>query len=150
MSSNFVPCLTSVVLTASGTPDAIQYLDLVMEDWKFCRFVAQVAYSATAATTGVTIDLYGGTGVLTGSPSGGFPQLFYGSTIPSQPLAYFGDNNVSVSMVTVTPNSGTAVTKNTAFYFDFPQIRLPGLVRLKFANQDSTNSATIKLLADVS
>lgn len=150
MSSNFIPVLTGITLGASGGGSATQYLDLNMQDYKFCRFVSEVTYSATSSVTGVTVDLYGGMGTLSVAPTGSFPQVFWGSTIPAQPLAHFGDNNVSVTMVTVTPSSGSTQTKSTSFYFDFPQIRLPGLVRLKISNTDATNTATFKLFADVS
>lgn len=150
MSSNFIKCLDSITLSASGSAGGTQYLDLVMEDWKFCRFVMEVSYEATSSVTGVTADLYGGMGTLSATATGAFPQVFWGATVPSNPSAHFGDNSVSVSTQSITAGSASPVSANTAFYFDFPQIRLPGLVRLKFANTDTVNPATVKLFADVS
>jgi hypothetical protein len=151
MSSNFIPTgVTSITLAPSGSTGYRQYVDLVMEDWKFVRFVSEVTYAATAATTGVAIDLYGGMGTLAATASGSFPQVFWGSTIPSQPNLHMGDNAVAVSMVAPTAGSGSAQTTKTSFYFDYPQIRLPGIVRLRFTNSDATNAATFSLYADVS
>lgn len=121
-----------------------------MEDWKFCRFVSEVTYAATASNTGISITLYGGTGVLVAAPSGSFPQVFWGATIPAQPNAHYGDNGVAITLSTVTPSQASPTTTKTSFYFDFPQIRLPGLVRLKFSNLDATNPAVVALFADVS
>jgi len=151
MSSNFIPTgVTSVVLAPSGNAGYRQYVDLVMQDWKFCRFVSEVTYPATASTTGVSIDLYGGMGTLAATATGSFPQVFWGSTIPAQPNLHMGDNAVAVSMVSLTTNATASQQANTSFYFDFPQIRLPGIVRLRFTNSDPTNAATFSLFADVS
>ena len=151
MSSNFIPTgVTAITLAPSGSTGYRQYVDLVMEDWKFCRFVSEVTYAATAATTGVAIDLYGGMGTLAATATGSFPQVFWGSTIPAQPLLHVGDNSVPVSMVSLTAGATSTQTAKTSFYFDFPQIRLPGIVRLRFTNSDSTNPATFSLYADVS
>lgn len=151
MSSNFIPTgCTSITLAPSGTTGYQQSVILVMQDWKFCRFVSEVSYPATASTTGVAIDLYGGMGTLTATATGSFPQVFYGATPPVNPNAHFGDNSVSVSMSSLTASATAAQQANTSFYFDFPQIRLPGLVKLRFTNSDPTNSATFSLYADVS
>lgn len=151
MSSCFIPTgVTAITLAPSGSDGYRQYVDLVMQDWKFCRFVSEVTYAATATTTGVAIDLYGGMGTLAATASGSFPQIFWGSTIPSQPNLHVGDNAVAVSMVSLTTSATATQTAKTSFYFDFPQIRLPGIVRLRFTNSDPTNAATFSLFADVS
>lgn len=151
MSSNFIPTgVTSITLAPSGTTGYQQYVDLVMEDWKFARFVSEVTYAATNTTTGVAIDLYGGMGTLSVAPSGSFPQVFWGADVQTPASVHFGDNAVSVTMQTVTPSVASPRTYKTSFYFDFPQIRLPGLVRLRFTNNDAVNAATFSLFADVS
>lgn len=148
MSSNFQSVLSSLTLAPSGT----WYVDLVLDDYKYFRALAEVRYSATATTTGVSIDIFSGMGKPDITASGGIPFVSRAS-VPAASAGvgpFYGDNSVAVSMVSLTANSSSTQLARTAFYFDFPQIRLGGLVRLKFKNNDASNNASIGFYADVS
>lgn len=136
-------------------PTSTYFIDFLMEDVKYCKFLSEVTYNATSSTTGVNIDIFSGIGnnLPSGTSFGGFPQALVG-TASSSPtlneLPQFGDNSASVTMVTVTPSLGSTQTKRTFFYLDYPLIRLGGLVRLRLTNTDPANSASVALFADIS
>lgn len=148
MSSNFQPVLSAQTIAPSGN----WYIDLVMEDYKFFRCLSEVAYDSTAATTGVSIDLFSGMGTPDVTPYGGVPYISR-ATVPAASAGigpFYGDNSAAVTMVSLTANATSTQLARTFFYLDFPQIRLGGLVRLKFTNNDTANNAVVSFYADVS
>lgn len=148
MSSNFQPVLNAQTIAPSGN----WYIDLVMEDYKFFRCLSEVSYAATAGTTGVSIDLFSGMGNPDVTPYGGIPYISR-ATVPAASAGvgpYYGDNSVAVTMVSLTASATSSQFARTFFYLDFPQIRLGGLVRLKFTNNDTANNATLSFYTDVS
>lgn len=148
MSSNFQPVLNAQTIAPSGN----WYIDLIMEDYKFFRCLSEVSYAATAGTTGVSIDLFSGMGNPDVTPYGGIPYISR-ATVPAASAGvgpYYGDNSVAVTTVSLTASATSSQLARTFFYLDFPQIRLGGLVRLKFTNNDTANNAVVSFYSDVS
>lgn len=148
MSSNFQPVLSAQTIAPSGN----WYIDFVMEDYKFFRCLSEVSYAGTAGTTGVSIDLFSGMGTPDITPYGGIPYISR-ATVPAASAGigpYYGDNSASVTMTSLTASATSSQLTRNFFYLDFPQIRLGGLVRLKFTNNDTANNATLSFYTDVS
>lgn len=148
MSSNFQPILNAQTIAPSGN----WYIDLVMEDYKFFRCLSEVSYATTAATTGVSIDLFSGMGNPDITPYGGIPYISR-ALVPAATAGvgpFYGSNSAAVTMVALTAGSTSTQLARTFFYLDFPQIRLGGLVRLKFTNNDTANDAVVSFYSDVS
>ena len=115
MSSNFQPVLSAQTIAPSGN----WYIDLVMEDYKFFRCLSEVAYASTAATTGVSIDLFSGMGTPDVTPYGGVPYISR-ATVPAASAGigpFYGDNSAAVTMVSLTDND-TANNAVVSFYAD--------------------------------
>lgn len=148
MTANFQVIFTSVTIAPSG----VYYSDFQLEDWKYGRLLCQEKYAATAATTGIDIDIYPGTGTLDVQASGGIPSISR-PTVPTPVFGvppFWGDNGMSVTMVDPTAGQGSEQIKETMFYLDAPLMRYGGLVRFKFTNTDPTNNAVVNFYADMS
>lgn len=133
-------------------PSASAFFDFNMEDLKYCRLGTEIAYNATAATTGMALYIYSGIGPLAGE-GGAIP--FTVSTTPASSgvdtFPFWGDNSTNaVSLTTITPSATSAQRRRTSFYLDFPQIRMGSLVRFAFVNQDAANAGTLSFYADIS
>ena len=149
MTANFQTIFTSVVLAPSG----VYYSDFLLTDWKYARLLCQQKYDATASgTTGIKIDIFPGTGTLDVVASGGIPSISR-PTVPTPTFGvppFWGDNSMSVTMI--SPNASTASEQitETMFYLDAPLMRYGGLVRFKFTNQDTANNCSVNFYADMS
>lgn len=131
---------------------ATQNLDLDLNDMVDVQLMTEIAYTATASSTGVSLNLIPGFGGpdTTYVPvpfTMAFPVVYnagVGSTVP-----VFSDNSDSVTMTSFTASSGTLQTKKTSFFFNTLLIRYPRWVRMQFTNTDPTNAATVKVYGDV-
>lgn len=137
---NYQVLKTGYFLAASGSGN----IDLDCVDSYNMQVLVEVVYQATAGTTGVSLTLYGGLGNSDPDVTGGLPIKEGGSSVPK-----YADNGESVSMVTITPSSGSTVTKRTLFFLNDIGIRWPRWVRMAFVNNDASNGVTINLYADI-
>lgn len=148
MTANYQQLANARTIASSASA----FFDFNMEDLKYCRLGTEIAYQATAATTGLDLYIYSGIGPLTAA-SGSIP-FTYSSTPAAagvDTFPFWGDNSTNaVSLTTITPSATSAQRRRTSFYLDFPQIRMGSLVRFAFVNRDASNAATLSFYADIS
>lgn len=127
-------------------PSSSAIVDFDLEHVADAQMLVEITYSATASTTGVSLSLYGGFGTKDplADESCGIPKVLGGSSVP-----VFADNGETVVMTTMTPSSVSSVTKRTSFYLSEIGTKWPRWIRMVFTNADASNTATVKLYADL-
>jgi len=127
-------------------PSSSAIVDFDLEHVADAQMLVEVTYPSTSSTTGVSLSLYGGFGTKDplADESCGIPKVLGGSSVP-----VFADNGETVVMTTMTPSSGSSVTKRTSFYLSEIGTKWPRWIRMVFTNADASNTATVKLYADL-
>lgn len=145
--SNNTQNLLTFTLAPSGTYDVD--INVGLETIKFMTWEVDVVYGATAATTGVGLNLYSGNG--NADPTVLIGQAPYYFALPVVPggssVADYGGNPYPTTMTTTPPNKGTSQTVKTYGFLNGAQTAYGSWVKFRFTNNDATNSATVTFSA---
>lgn len=123
------------------------WVDIRLENLKDMKIIYEVTYAATASTTGHSMYIYQGNGGIDPAEATnlGLPTVItVNASSPTTSVPVFADNNLPVTLQTVTPSSGSQVKKRTSFYLNDVVLAYSEWVRFMIINNDATNSSTFK------
>ena len=137
--NNFQKIITAEAVAASDT----LLVDFDLQNICNMQVLVEIEYPATAATTGLTLDLIYGLGPSDPASTGSIPIVVGGSSV-----AIYGDTSDSITLETITALQFSPVNKKTVFYLNNVLENFPRWLRFSFANTDATNAATVTIYAD--